>query len=193
MDDAGLRGGFTVRRARAAELARCARLYVRVLSDTFTWIPPERHREEDFLVAAREEEVYVAVEGGRILGLAAFYRPQNFLHSLYVAERGRGIGKALLDHVIATAGGALSLKCQAANASAQAFYVREALPLHRGRPGRRRACCASCGTETDLPARVVGAASCRSRKEDAIPDRPGVASASRPRPCRISTTSPPVR
>ncbi|WP_293900738.1 GNAT family N-acetyltransferase [Phenylobacterium sp.] len=129
MDDAGLRdgltGGYGVRRARPEELATCARLYVRVLSDTFTWIPPERHREDDFLRAARDEDVFVAAEAGRILGLAALYRPQAFLHSLYVAERGRGIGKALLDHVIGEAGGILQLKCQAANAAAQAFYVRE--------------------------------------------------------------------
>ena len=137
MDDAGVggagpterrAGGFTIRRARPEELAACAEIYVRVLTDTFTWVPPDRHREEDFLKAAREEEIYVAVEtrdGARIVGMAALYRPQRFLHSLYVTERGRGIGKALLDHVAAAAGGALSLKCQAANRGAQAFYVRE--------------------------------------------------------------------
>jgi GNAT superfamily N-acetyltransferase len=121
MDDAGL----IVRRARTDELAACAELYVRVLRETFTWQPPERHQEADFLRAARVEEVYVAIEAGRIVGLAAFYRPQNFLHSLFVADRGRGVGKALLDHVSAQADGPLSLKCQAANLRAQAFYRRE--------------------------------------------------------------------
>ena len=130
MDDAGLEGAglndrILVRRARPDELAACARIYVRVLTDTFTWIPPERHREEDFLAAAREEEIYVAVEGPRLLGMAALYRPQRFLHSLYVTERGRGIGKLLLLHVLGATGGVLSLKCQAANIGAQAFYVRE--------------------------------------------------------------------
>ena len=114
-----------VRRARSDELGACADLYVRVLSDTFTWLPPERHSREDFLRAAREEEVYVVVDGGRILGLAAFFRPQNFLHSLYVDVRGRGVGKALLDHLCAAADGPLSLKVQAPNRRAQAFYRRE--------------------------------------------------------------------
>ena len=114
-----------VRRARSDELGACADLYVRVLSDTCTWLPPERHSREDFLRAAREEEVYVAVDGGRILGLAAFFRPQNFLHSLYVDVRGRGVGKALLDHLCAAADGPLSLKVQAPNRRAQAFYRRE--------------------------------------------------------------------
>ena len=121
MDDAGL----IVRRARADELWTCAELYVRVLRETFTWLPPERHKAEDFLRAAREEAVFVAIEAGRIVGIAAVFAPQNFLHSLYVEDRGRGIGKALLDHVIACADGPVSLKCQAANARAQAFYVRE--------------------------------------------------------------------
>ena len=100
-------------------------LYVRVLTDTFTWMPPERHRAADFLAAARDEEIYVALEAGRLVGLAALYRPQVFLHSLYVTERGRGIGRSLLAHVSAAAGGVLSLKCQAANTGAQAFYLRE--------------------------------------------------------------------
>lgn len=116
---------LVVRRARADELAACAGLYVRVLRETFTWVPPEKHRTEDFLAAARDEEVYVAVENGRLVGLAALYRPQAFLHSLYVTERGRGIGKALLDHVLSETGGGLALKCQAANLRAQGFYDRE--------------------------------------------------------------------
>jgi ribosomal protein S18 acetylase RimI-like enzyme len=120
-----LSAGLEIRRARADELPACADLYVRVLRETFTWAPPERHRREDFLTAAREEEVYVAVEAGRILGLAALYRPQSFLHSLYVETRGLGLGKALLDFVSREAPGPLSLKVQAPNRRAQAFYARE--------------------------------------------------------------------
>ncbi|WP_374467732.1 N-acetyltransferase family protein [Phenylobacterium sp.] len=125
MDDAGLTPGLTVRPARPDELAACADLYVKVLRETFTWQSPDRHRREDFLRAAREEEIYVALLAGRLVGLAAFYRPQNFLHSLYVTERGLGVGKALLDHVSAVAEGPVSLKVQAPNLRAQAFYARE--------------------------------------------------------------------
>ena len=114
-----------VRRARPEEIGACADLYVKVLRETFIWLPPERHRREDFLGAAREEEVYVAVEDGVLLGLAGFFRPQNFLHSLYVDARGRGVGKALLDHIATRADGPLSLKVQAPNLRAQAFYRRE--------------------------------------------------------------------
>ena len=125
MDDAGLTQGLEIRRARPDELGRCADLYVKVLRETFTWLPPERHRHADFLRAAQEEEIFLATAQGAILGIAALYRPQNFLHSLYVDARGRGVGKALLDHVAATADGPLSLKVQEPNARARAFYARE--------------------------------------------------------------------
>ena len=114
-----------IRRARSDEIGACADLYVRVLVETFTWLPPERHHRDDFLRAAREEEVYVAVDGARLLGIAGFFRPQNFLHSLYVDVRRRGVGKALLDHVAHEADGPLSLKVQAPNLRAHAFYRRE--------------------------------------------------------------------
>ena len=121
MDHAGL----TLRRARPDELIACARIYVQVLGDTFTWLPSDRHSEADFLESARDEDVFVALDGTRLVGVAALYRPQDFLHSLYVTERGRGIGKILLHHVLAAAGGRLTLKCQTANKGAQAFYTRE--------------------------------------------------------------------
>ena len=126
-----------IRRARPEELPACADLYLRVLKDTFTWMPSERHDRREFLRAARIEEIYVAVDDGGIVGVAGFFRPMNFVHSLYVENRGRGIGKALLDHLAAVASGPLSLKVQEANLRAQAFYAREGfVATERGRdPG----------------------------------------------------------
>ena len=126
-----------IRRARPDEIEACADLYVQVLTDTFTWLAPERHDRREFLRSVRDEEIYVALDQGRLLGVAGFYRPLNFIHSLYVAERGRGIGKALLDHVLASARGPISLKVQEANRRAQAFYAREGfVATERGRdPG----------------------------------------------------------
>lgn len=103
----------------------CAALYQRVLRETFTWLPAWRHNAQVFLNDARAEEVFVAVADVRILGLAAYHRPGDFLHSLYVAERGRGVGKALLAHVLRVSRGGVTLKCQAANAAAIAFYQHE--------------------------------------------------------------------
>jgi GNAT superfamily N-acetyltransferase len=127
-------GGLEIRRARPEELDACADLYLRVLVETFTWIDPAQHDRRDFLSAAREEEIYVALENGRLVGLAGYYPPMRFIHSLYVAERGRGIGKALLDRLVERAGGAISLKVQAKNRRAQDFYAREGFTaVERGR------------------------------------------------------------
>jgi len=114
-----------VRRARLEELPVAAAIYQRTLRDTFTWIPAWRHNAQDFLRDAGSEEIYVAVAEGRVVGVAGFFRPDNFLHSLYAAQRGGGVGKALLDHIVACADGPVSLKCQALNLRAQAFYERE--------------------------------------------------------------------
>jgi GNAT superfamily N-acetyltransferase len=114
-----------IRRARPDEIQACADLYMKVLTDTFTWLAPERHDRREFMRSVRDEEIYVALQDGRIIGVAGFYRPLNFIHSLYVEPRGRGVGKALLDHLCACARGPVSLKVQAANRRAQAFYARE--------------------------------------------------------------------
>ncbi len=125
-----------VRRARPDELDACAALYERVLRGTFTWQEPERHRREDFLKFARDEEVYVALDGGVVVGVAGFYRPQHFLHSLYADVRGLGVGKALLDHIAAVADRGVSLKVQVPNLRARAFYAREGfIEADAGRDG----------------------------------------------------------
>ncbi|MDP3659720.1 GNAT family N-acetyltransferase [Phenylobacterium sp.] len=135
-DQASAIATFAVRRASAAELPACAALYERVLRETFTWLPPHVHRAQDFLDHARDEEVWLAAHGDRILGVASYYRPAEFLHSLYVEARGQGVGKALLDQVMASATGPFSLKVQAENLRAQAFYVREGfLVVERGDAG----------------------------------------------------------
>jgi ribosomal protein S18 acetylase RimI-like enzyme len=96
-----------------------------VLKDTFVWIPTDRHKASDFLDAARHEQVFLAVEAGAILGVLSLYEPSAFIHSLYVEDRGRGIGKALLDHIAPLVDKPLTLKVQAANKRALAFYQRE--------------------------------------------------------------------
>lgn len=117
-----------VRRARPDEIADCAALYDRVVRETFTWLPTEGAADL-FLAEAVEEEVYVAEIEGRIVGLASFYRPDNFLHSLYVDEaaRGQGVGSALLAHVRSIADGRISLKVQKLNTGAIAFYRRHGM------------------------------------------------------------------
>jgi ribosomal protein S18 acetylase RimI-like enzyme len=117
---------LVVRRAHPSELEACADLYDRVVRATFTWLDVGDPRGK-FIEEAETEEVFVALDGERIVGLAAYYRPETYLHSLYVDQsaHGRGAGTALLDHVQSLSQAPLSLKVQALNAPARRFYERK--------------------------------------------------------------------
>lgn len=118
---------YDIHLAAPAELVEAAQLYERVANETLYWLPPASQTAARFLQYAQDETVWVATAGGRVIGLAALYEPESFLHSLYVdaAWRDRGVGLALLDHVAARAAGPLSLKAQARNLAALRFYARE--------------------------------------------------------------------
>ncbi len=114
-----------VRRAADHELPICAALYQTTLRTHFTWVPAARHQAGDFLRAAREELVWVAVADGEISGIAALYEPDAFVHSLYVRTPGLGVGRALLEAMTTASDQPLSLKCSQPNVRARAFYERE--------------------------------------------------------------------
>jgi len=120
-----------IRRARPDDLAACADLYDRVVRQTFTWFDELGDQVGKFLREAEEEEVYVALNAGQLVGLAAFYRPASLLHSLYVdyVAHGLGVGSALLAHVEAVADRPISLKVQTRNLQARRFYERKGLKV----------------------------------------------------------------
>jgi len=70
------------------------------------------------------EEILVIDQADGIAGFLTFYRPDRFIHHLYVAPRHwrRGIGQALLAEALVRLGGAARLKCQIANLRARVFY-----------------------------------------------------------------------
>lgn len=113
-----------VRRARDDELKICADLYERAGNAAFAWRPKGWFKAADFLNFVRQEEVYVAESRGAILGILSFFRPSNFVHSLYVdpSAQGFGIGSALIEAIAKLAHGPLSLKVDEPNEKARAFY-----------------------------------------------------------------------
>jgi len=121
---------LTIQRAEPHELADCAALYDRVVREVFTWIQHEAPAAK-FLDEAKVEEVYVAKRNGRIVGLASFYRPNNFLHSLYVDRdaRGQGVGSTLFAYIQFSADGPVSLKVEKLNHDAIAFYLARGLVI----------------------------------------------------------------
>ncbi|MBI3677336.1 MAG: GNAT family N-acetyltransferase [Proteobacteria bacterium] len=107
-----------------AEIDAAAQVYERSRRAAFPWRPEADAQAANFLRTAEEEEVFVARFGSRIVGMASFYAPENFLHSLYVDPdaQGLGVGRALVAHVRAHATGPLTLKLDAKNDKARGFY-----------------------------------------------------------------------
>lgn len=117
---------FTIRPNKPSDSLACTKIFDRAWHVGHPYAP----RVIDAAVFAKEtfEEVqFVAVgENGAVAGFVSLYEPQGFVHHLYVdpAVHGRGIGKALLAHAVAKAGGTATLKCQTRNEGALTFYRR---------------------------------------------------------------------
>lgn len=121
-----------------SDLPACVEIYYRSRRETFTWLHRSRFRRSDFLVDTFEEELFVAEQEGEVIAFAGVYPPDDFLHHLYVAReyQGRGIGSALLQHLLNRSEGRLRLKCLRRNKRALAFYRKRGWREgERGRDG----------------------------------------------------------
>jgi GNAT superfamily N-acetyltransferase len=116
---------LTIRKARdAVEIAEAAALYQRSGTASFTWRRAGYFQANDFKRFAEEEEVWLALTGNALVGILSLFRPDNFIHCLYVdpdAQR-LGIGRALVAHVRKETTGPLTLKLDTPNLNAIAFY-----------------------------------------------------------------------
>ena len=116
---------LAIRLARTkTEIDDAAALYVRSGRAAFTWRPANHFHVEDFRMFALDEEVWLALMGEALVGTLSIFRPENFVHCLYVDPdaQGLGVGKALVAHVRRVVGAPLMLKLDQPNARAIAFY-----------------------------------------------------------------------
>ena len=116
---------LTVRTVRgAAEIADAAALYVRSGTAAFSWRPDGHFLAADFTRFAEEEEVWLALMGDALVGILSLFRPENFIHCLYVDPTAQrlGVGKALVAHVRKVVAAPLTLKLDVPNRRAIAFY-----------------------------------------------------------------------
>jgi ribosomal protein S18 acetylase RimI-like enzyme len=102
----------------------CALIFARAWAHAF----PQHKREidrETFLRETDGELVIVAEQDDVVLGFAAIYRPDDFLHHLYVdpAVHAMGVGRALIEAARERTDGSLRLRCQATNVNALGFYA----------------------------------------------------------------------
>jgi len=112
--------------ARAEDWPDLERIYRETRRACFCWMSPERIESARLAEDAAGEVLYVARdEAGRVRGFVSVWAPDRFVHHLFVdlAERGRGVGSALLAFAAECHPGALRLKCAEGNLAARAFYL----------------------------------------------------------------------
>ncbi|WP_428228514.1 N-acetyltransferase family protein [Flavobacterium sp.] len=102
-------------------------LFLKERQTTFTWIDSSQFHLKDFDAAIKEEEVLVAVIDNIVVGFIALWRPDNFIHHLYVDQKyhDKGIGTQLLKAAIDIANFPITLKCLENNIKGVAFYRKK--------------------------------------------------------------------
>ncbi|HFQ5347171.1 TPA: GNAT family N-acetyltransferase [Vibrio vulnificus] len=78
-----------------------ARIYFESRVATFSFMDTSGYSLTDFAKDTDGEEIWVAVEQGIIVGFISIWKPENFIHHLFVCPNSlkRGIGFKLLSHV----------------------------------------------------------------------------------------------
>ena len=98
-------------------------LYLASRKAAFGWRDTSNYQLEDFDGATLGEAIWVAEDGGTLLGFVSVYREDNFIHNLYVdPHQPPRVGSALLQAAEATFTATGSLKCLVKNEKALAFY-----------------------------------------------------------------------
>lgn len=115
-----------IRRATGTDRPRLADIFLVARRHAFPWIEAETFRLADFKRETEGETILLAEDEQAVLGFAAVWEPDAFLHHLYVdppAHR-RGIGRRLIAEASRLCERPLELKCQTNNRPAIAFYRR---------------------------------------------------------------------
>ena len=114
-----------IRAATESDLIDVVRIFQTVVSSA-QWLPESSRGATDFAAASEGEDVWVAYKKSiGVCGFISVWRPQSFIHHLYVDPRchRQGIGTALLASLADWLPAPWTLKCAAANTSALAFYT----------------------------------------------------------------------
>jgi GNAT superfamily N-acetyltransferase len=114
-----------IRAATESDLIDAARIFQTVVSSA-QWLPESSRSATDLAAASEGEDISVAYRKTTgVCGFISVWRPQSFIHHLYVDPRchRQGVGTALLASLADWLPAPWTLKCAAANTSALAFYT----------------------------------------------------------------------
>jgi ribosomal protein S18 acetylase RimI-like enzyme len=102
-------------------------LYLAARQQAFTWLDASTFALADFDTVTRGETILVALQQEVPVGFIAWWPPESFIHSLFVAPEqvGKGIGTALLQACLAQISRPATLKCLQQNQQALGFYQRQ--------------------------------------------------------------------
>lgn len=100
-------------------------IYLETRTHAFNWINSKLFKADDFDRDTEGEIIWVATRSTRLLGFVSVWKPENFIHNLFVrpdAAR-QGVGSALLDECLNNIGRPVVLKCGVQNYKARDFYL----------------------------------------------------------------------
>ena len=109
-----------------ADRTALSTLYDEVRLRTFTWVEQSKLAPGTFDHDTRGEYILVAKVGGIVAGFVAIWKPDSFIHHLYVLPgfQDRGVGKRLIEAGVEQCRTQPTLKCFEANLRAIAFYTK---------------------------------------------------------------------
>lgn len=114
-----------IRTATELDLVQIASIYERAVRSA-PWLPDSARQQTDFAAVTAGEEIRVYCgESNVVQGFISIWKPESFVHHLYVAPQfqGQGVGTALLASLADWLALPWTLKCVDANAVALAFYL----------------------------------------------------------------------
>jgi len=99
-------------------------LYLTCREQTFSWLDTSTYLPEDFDAHTKGEHILVAAQDGMLVGFAAVYLSESFIHHLYIRAdyHKKGIGKKLLNAAVKMLIQPVRLKCLVRNKNAISFY-----------------------------------------------------------------------
>ncbi|CAH1533383.1 GNAT family N-acetyltransferase [Vibrio owensii] len=107
-----------------------ASLYLESRVTTFTFMDTTAYCLADFVKDTDGEEIWLAVEQGVVIGFVSIWKPESFIHHLFVSPKRtkQGVGLKLLNHAKSLSG-SLSLKCLVQNTNVTKFYLAQGFKI----------------------------------------------------------------